>query len=308
VKELDFIVGWLAATLRIATPLVFTGIGGIVNERAGVLNIGKEGMMLVGAFTAYTTAAFTGNLFYATVFAMFTGGLFGLVHAYLTISRKANQIVSGAAINILAIGLMTVLLRQVFPSGRERVPLFSSLFPEVWHELPILGPILFAQPWIVYFIFILPPLATWLIFKTTWGLNLRAVGEYPQAVEAAGLSAIRLRYIAVFIGGAMAGLGGAALVLATIGHFTHAITGGRGFVVLAAVIFGRWHPVWVALACLLFGGADALQLRIQTLYPQIPHQFLVMLPYILTIGALVGVVGKTKQPAGLMIPYDPKDN
>lgn len=299
-----FLTDWGTASIRLATPLALTAMGGVYSERSGVFNIGMEGMMLSGAFVAITTSYFTGSVVAAALAAMAAGTLLSLVHAYLAISRLANQIIVGAAINLLALGLTNFLYRAIFgATGRERVAGFPQVKLPVLGDIPVIGPILFDHSIAVYIAYILPFVAWYVLFRTTWGLNVRAVGEYPQAADAAGVSVKRVRYLSVMLSGAMAGLGGAALSLGAVRYFTQGMTAGRGFIVLGALVFGKWNPILVALACLFFGAADALQLRAQTFGFAIPHQFLVMLPYLLTIAALVGFVGRTVAPQSLGVPY-----
>lgn len=299
-----FVTDWGTASIRLATPLALTAMGGVYSERSGVFNIGMEGMMLSGAFVAITTSYFTGSVVAAALAAMAAGTLLSLVHAYLAISRLANQIIVGAAINLLALGLTNFLYRAIFgATGRERVAGFPQVKFPVLGDIPVIGPILFDHSIAVYIAYILPFVAWYVLFRTTWGLNVRAVGEYPQAADAAGVSVKRVRYLSVMLSGAMAGLGGAALSLGAVRYFTQGMTAGRGFIVLGALVFGKWNPILVALACLFFGAADALQLRAQTFGFAIPHQFLVMLPYLLTIAALVGFVGRTVAPQSLGVPY-----
>lgn len=303
---------WLLASVRMAAPLMLLGVGGVFTERTGVFNIGMEGMMLVGAMAAIAGNLATGSVFVATLCAMAAGGLFGVVHAYLTVTRRANQIVSGATINLLALGLTNVLYGPLYEGFkyRPRVPLYPKLAPEALHDVPILGPLFFAQPVIVWIAFALPLIATWVLYRTSWGLNIRAVGDHPHAVDTAGVSVIRLKYTGVIISGLCAGLGGSALVLAELGLFGPNLTAGRGFIALAALAVGSWNPSWVAGACLFFGAAEALQLRAQTWSQtygiNIPYQFLVMLPYLLTIAALAGIVGRTNAPKTIGKPYDPE--
>lgn len=306
--SLSIINDWLAASIRLATPLMLVGIGGVFTERTGVFNIGMEGMMLAGAMAAIAGSLATENIWVATLFAMVVGGLMAVVHAFLTVTRRADQIVSGAAINLFALG-MTNLLNAPLYEGyryRPRVDLYPILAPPALQEVPFLGPILFAQPVIVWAAFILPVVAAWVLYRTSWGLNIRAVGEHPHAVVTAGLSVFRLRYTGVILSGVFAGLGGAALALADLGLFAPNMTAGRGFVVLAALVVGKWNPIGVAAACLLFGAADALQLRLQTFESAIPYQIPLMLPYLLTIAALAGLVGRTVAPKTAGKPYEPE--
>lgn len=311
-SNLAVIVGWLAASVRIATPLMIAGVGGVFTERVGIFNIAIEGMMLVGAMAAIAGSLATGNIWVATLFAMVVGGLMALIHAYLTVTRRANQIVSGATLNLFALGLTNLLYGPLYEgfNYRPRVPLYPKLAPPMLQELPIIGEIIFDQPVIVWIAFVLPLAAAWVIYRTSWGLDIRATGDHPQAVATAGVSVIRLKYIGVILSGLFAGLGGAALVLADLGLFGPNLTAGRGFIVLAALAVGSWNPIKVAAFCLLFGAADALQLRAQTWTQTtgiiIPYQFLVMIPYLLTIAALAGLVGRTRAPKTVGKPYDPE--
>jgi len=302
---------WLLASMRMAAPLMLLGVGGTFTERTGIFNIGMEGMMLVGAMAAIAGNLATGSVLIATLCAMAAGGILGLVHAYLTVTRSSNQIVSGATINLLALGLTNLLYGPLYEGFkyRPRVPLYPVLLPEALHDVPILGPLIFAQPVIVWVAFLLPVIATWILYRTSWGLNIRAVGDHPHAVATAGVSVTKLKYVGVLISGLCAGLGGSALVMADLGMFGPNLTAGRGFISLAALAVGSWNPAKVAVACLFFGGAEALQLRAQTWSQtygiNLPYQFLVMLPYLLTIAVLAGIVGRTYAPKTLGKPYDP---
>jgi simple sugar transport system permease protein len=240
---------------------------------------------------------------------MLVGGLLAFIHAYLSVSRRANQIVSGAAINLLALGLTNLLNTPLYEGFRyrPRVELYPVLAPTWLQELPFIGPVLFAQSVIVWIAIILPFLAAWVLFRTSWGLNIRATGEHPQAVATAGISVIKMKYMGVIISGVFAGMGGAALVLSDLGLFAPNMTAGRGFAVLAMLVVGRWNPILVASAGLLLGTADAIALRAQTFGFAIPYQLLVMLPYVLTIAALAGVVGRTNPPKTVGKPYDPEN-
>ena len=306
--DLNSINDFLAAAIRMAAPLILVGIGGVFTERTGIFNIGMEGTMLIGCMVSVYVSLVTGNLWLATLAAMLVGSLIGLIHAFLTVTRRADQIVTGAAINLFALGITNLLNSQLYAGFeyRPRVTMYPIVAPEVLQELPFIGPILFAQPVIVYLAFLLPIIATWILYKTSWGLNIRAVGDHPHAVATAGLSVNKLKYQGVIISGMFAGLGGAALVLADLGLFATGMTAGRGFAVLAALVVGKWNPVLVAAACILFGAADAFQLRAQTAQFAIPYQLFVMLPYLLTIAALAGLVGRTVGPKTVGKPYDPE--
>jgi ABC-type uncharacterized transport system permease subunit len=295
---------FLQATIRMSVPLILAGIGILYTERTGILNIGVEGSMLMGTFVGVAGAVVTGNIYIAALSAMLAGGILSLIFGYLTVSKHANQLVSGFGINLLAVGL-TLTLMPYLNANRTRAILFPVIDTGILKEIPILGSILFDQSIAVWLAIILTPLSAWILYKTSWGLSLRAVGENPKAVATAGLSVIRLRYIGVLLGGLFAGLGGAALALNDLGFFVPNMTLSRGFIVLAALVVGKWNPFAFAAVCLLFGAADALQLRAQTFGSFLPYQFFLMLPYLLTIAALAGLVGKTKAPKEYSKPYDP---
>ena len=306
--SLSSINDWLAASIRLAAPLMLAGAGGLFTERVGIFNIGIEGAMLLGAMAAIWVSLVTGNIILATLFAMLIGGLVMFLHAYLTVTRRADQIVSGAAINLFALGITNLLNAPLYAGYeyRPRVEAFPIIAPEALQEIPIIGPILFAQPVIVWAAFILPFILTWVLYRTSWGLNIRAVGDHPHAVATAGISVIRLKYAGVIMSGLFAGLGGAALSLADLGLFAPNMTAGRGFAVLAAFVVGKWNPILVAGAAIMFGAAQAFQLRGQTLGLAIPYQIFVMLPYLLTIAALAGLVGRTVAPKTVGKKYDPE--
>jgi len=295
---------FLQATMRMSVPLILAGIGTLYTERCGVINIGVEGSMLMGTFVGVASAVVTGNIYIAALSAMLAGGVLSLIFAYLTVSRRADQLVAGFGINLLAVGL-TLTLMPYLNANRVRAVLFPVIDTGILKDIPILGPILFEQSIAVWLAIILTPLSAWILYKTSWGLNLRAVGENPKAVATAGLSVIGLRYVGVLLGGLFAGLGGAALALNDLGFFVPNMTLSRGFIVLAALVVGKWNPFTFAAVCLLFGAADFLQLRAQTFGSVLPYQFFLMLPYLLTIAALAGLVGKTKAPKEYSKPYDP---
>ncbi|HPR34458.1 MAG TPA: ABC transporter permease [Anaerolineaceae bacterium] len=305
---IDIIVDWLQATLRWGAPLIIVSIGEVYAERSGVINMGIEGIMLFGALAGVAVSFLTENVLLAALFSIFLGALFGLAVAYLTVSRRTNQVVTGLMLNLAALGGSNLLFALLSESRHERVARFPILFPEVFHNIPILGPILFRQPVSTWIALILPFLAAYVLYRTDWGLNVRAVGENPQSAATAGLPVIKLKYQAVILSGIFAALGGCVLTLGEVGYFASGgMTAGRGFVVLAAVVVGGWDPIRTALICLVFGAADAAQLRMQTAGSVIPYQFLQMLPYLITVIALAGVVGHTRPPKTWGAPYDPKD-
>jgi general nucleoside transport system permease protein len=310
-SELDsvFSVGLLAATLRFATPLAFAAMGGIFCERSGVINIGLEGMMLAGAFFGIVVAAETGQWELGILGAMGAGGALALIHAFFCIHLRADQIISGFAINFLALGLTGYLFRSVYgtrgtPELPERIPDVNLGFIQ---DVPYVGDI-FGQLNLMIWLMLLTVLLSWIVlFKTPLGLRIRSVGEHPRAADTLGISVFKIRYSAVIVSGLLAGLGGAYLSFGFGGTFNENMTAGRGYIALAAVIFGNWRPFGAFGACLLFGFSSALALRLQG-SPLLPSDLasanlLQTLPYVLTLVALVGVIGRSRGPAAAGRPY-----
>ena len=254
---------WLASALILTTPILLAAMGELISERAGVLNVGLEGMMLSGAFFSFWVAVETGSLAIGFLGGIAAGVLFGSIMALLSIEAKADQIVTGVGINVAGIGLTTFIFDQVF-GGRELVELdrIGDLSIPGLSEIPDLGPLLFDHDPVLYFAFLSVPLAAFLLYRTKWGLSIRASGEMPAAVDTAGVSVRRVRWMSILTASAMAALAGIFLALVSLGIFRQEMTAGRGFLALVAVIFGRWRPVGVLGACLVLGGADALQLRL----------------------------------------------
>ena len=303
----NFLTDYLVASLRLSAPLAFAALGGLLSERSGVLNIALEGMLLSGAFASAVGAFFTGNSWLGILLAIFLGGLVGILHAYLCVTLRVDQLVSGLAINLTAAGLTSFWARILFNSGQaQSLPGINIIGIPGLKNIPIIGDILFNEDPLVYLLFLLIPILTYILFRTSIGLSLRAVGEYPRAADTAGISVKLVRYVAVTLSGCLAGLGGAYLALVHVKFFVEDMSAGKGFIALAALIFGRWHPVSTFFSCLLFGATEALQLRIQAFNLNIPYQFLVMLPYLIALFALVGLAGKSTPPASLGIPYIPQ--
>lgn len=291
---LTFLVGLIGATLRVATPLIFATIGEIYNERAGILNLGIEGIMFLGAFVGFAVAAqaqamsLPGYLWIGLAGAIIAGGLMGLLMGFFSVTLGVNQHVAGLGITLLCIGLSLFGFRVVF--GESSV--LPSIDPfdqySIFGDLPVLGPI-FRQYLLTYLAFgLLIPLAWWLLYRTSFGLELRAVGENPEAADAAGVNVFRIRYLSLVIGGGLMAVGGAFLSLAQLGAFSPGIIAGRGWVCIALVIFAKWDPVRAMWGALLFGGVFALQLRLQTMGLALPLPFeaFLALPYLVTILAL----------------------
>lgn len=281
---------FLAQTLRIAMPYLFASAGGVVSERAGLIGLTLEGYMLLAAFCAALGSYFGGSPWLGILAGVGGGALAGLLYGVCSIRYRANQVVVGIAINLLAIGLTRFFLRLTFDSSSNspRIPGFT----ETGTGLVALA----MNPLIWLGILVLPVLA-WLLYRTPFGLRVRAVGEHPEAALSVGVPVRRVRWVAVALSGALAGLGGAYLALDQH-QFTDQMTAGRGFIALAATIFGRWDPKRVALACLLFAAAETFQIRLQGAQ-LVPSQFVEMIPYVLTIVALAGVVGRSVPPAAL---------
>jgi len=304
--------GMLQATLTAATPLTLGAISGIFCERSGIINIAIEGMMLSGALTAVAFASLFDSLWVGLLAASLTGGLMAALHAVLSIKYKVDQIISGTVINILAAGATRFLnIRVLEPAGLSTPGHFELVSVPVLSKIPIIGPVLFQNDPTVFIMLILLLVVNYVIFATPWGLRMRACGEHPRAADTVGVHVNRMRYIAVIIGGLVAGIGGAYFSLGQVGTFEDNMTGGQGFVALAAMIFGGWNPFGAFLAALLFGFADALQVKMQILQPvlpflnvPIPPEFLQTVPYVLTIIVLAGVVGRAIAPAMEGKPYE----
>jgi simple sugar transport system permease protein len=299
------VLGLIGTTIRLSVPLTFAAIGGLFSERSGVLNIALEGMMLGGALGSAIAAFWSGSAWLGLLGGMLAGTLLAMLLAVLSISFRTNQTVAGIAINLLAIGATAFIARQIFPEGSQtaRVNGFTPLSIPGLSQLPGIGEGLFRQDALTYLMILLIPLSWYVLFRTPWGLSIRAVGENPKASDVAGISVVQVRYLCVLLSGALAGMGGAYLVLSQVYVFTEEMSAGRGFIALAAVILGRWHPIGTLLACLFFGLCEALQLRLQFSYPEIPYQIFVTLPYLASLIALVGLVGQVRAPAASGQPY-----
>ncbi len=304
---MEWIIGLQAllhATVRMAAPLTFTAVGETYGERAGVINIGLEGLMLIGAVTAYAVAFASGNIWLGVLAAGLAAMVFGVLFGIVTITLGANQIVAGAALNLVGLGLSSFIYRAFFGTVTDRViqPLEAVKIP-LLSQIPVLGPVLFEQNLLVYAALLLAPLAALVLNRTMLGLAIRSVGEHPKATATAGLSVIGLRYGAVAFGALLAGVGGAYLSVAYANQFVENMVAGRGFIALAIVVFGRWSPMGALWASLLFGFTFALQLRLQAANIQIAYQFLQILPYVATIVAMILLRGQSAQPKALGVPY-----
>lgn len=304
VELIDVInVGLFAATLRMATPIAYGALGGIFSERAGIVNIGLEGMMLTGAFAGVTVSFFSRNPWLGVLAAVLVGGLLGLLHGVITIRFAGNQVVSGTGINIFALGF-TAYMSQVLWGSRgasESVPGLPEIRIPLLADIPIIGDIIGTHTPLVYLMIIITVISYIVLFKTPFGLRIRAVGERPDAADTAGINVYKTKYLSVIISGMLAGLGGAFLSLGHLTLFVWGMSGGRGFIALAAMIFGKWMPFGAFGASIMFGFADALQMSLQPL-GLLPPQIILAIPYILTIAILAGVVGRAIPPSNYK-PY-----
>lgn len=304
--NITFIIALLSASIRLSVPILFAALGGMYSERSGVVNIGLEGIMLVGAFAGVVGSYFTGSYWMGALVAILSGVMIAALFALITVKIKINQIVSGVAINLLAIGITSFFYRALF--GITTVPITVNAFKPysipILSNIPIIGEIFFRQTVLVYIAFLLVPISSFIFYKTSMGLSIRTVGEHPMAADTVGIPVDKVRIICVLISGALAGLGGCFLSLGQFNMFVDNMVSGRGFIAVAAVIFGKWSPKGVLMASLIFGVADALQIRMQMSGLGIPYQFLLMLPYLLTVVAVTGIVGRTTSPKALGKPYE----
>ncbi|HEV8635850.1 MAG TPA: ABC transporter permease [Chloroflexota bacterium] len=301
----EVLVAMLAIAVSRSTPLVLGALSGVMSERSGVVNIAIEGMMLAGAFVGFLVGIYTGSLPLALLGAVAAGVLLAGLHAVLAIRFRVDQIISGTVINILAVGATGFFNRQLFmtgaPPGQAVLP---NLKLPLLGDLPVLGRILFEQKPITYGAVLLVLLVHVVLFRTAWGLRIRAVGEHPLAADTVGIDVYRTRYLSVLVGGALAGLGGAYFTLESVPHFEPLMTNGRGFIALAAMIFGKWTPLGAWGAALLFGVAEALPVTLQIQGINVPFQLVGLLPYVLTIVVLAGLIGRATPPAAIGTPYE----
>jgi simple sugar transport system permease protein len=291
-------VGLFAAALRMATPLVYASLGGLFSERVGIVNIALEGMMLTGAFFGVLATFGTGNPWLGVLASVLAGGLLGLLHALLTVKFAGNQIVSGTGINLFALGFTAYMSQIVWGSrgASQSVQGLGTISIPVLADTPIVGEVIGKQTPLVYIALIIVILSYIVLFKTPTGLRIRAVGEHPAAADTAGVNVFRTKYLFVMVSGMLAGLGGAFLSLGHLNLFVFGMTGGRGFIALAAMILGGWTPFGALGASLLFGFADALQMRLQSV-GVLPSQIVLIIPYVLAVLVLAGFVRKRIPPS-----------
>ena len=299
-------IGLLFGSLSLAVPLIFGSLAGVIGERAGVVNIAIEGQLLAGAFTAAIVASVTGQPFLGLAAAMVAGMLVGMVLAAFAIKYFVDQVIVGVVLNVLVVGLTSFFYSQVLQPNAALLntpPRFDRLPIPVLSEIPIIGPVLFRQTIVVYLMYIAVALVYFGLFHTKWGLRVRAVGEHPQAADTVGINVNRTRFWNVALAGSIAGLGGTFFTIGSGIAFNKEMTAGAGFIALAAVIFGQWDPIKATLAALLFGFASNLQNTLSVIGSPVPSEFMLMLPYVVTIFAVAGFVGKSRAPAADGKPY-----
>jgi simple sugar transport system permease protein len=299
----DVVEPFLAATIRTATPLVLAAYGEVLVERGGLINIGLEGAILAGAFGALVGAT-AGGVAAGYASAVIGGVIIAALFASFVIGLRADQIITGTALTLLSMGATGTLYQALYGSAGAALNISTSapLAIPGLSALPVVGHALFAQPPITYVAYLLAPVLAWWLGHTHAGLALRAIGERPEAAEAAGIRVDRMRVMAVLVGGALGGLAGGTLVLAQAGTFAEGMSAGRGFIAIAIVVLGRWRPLGVALGALVFGGASALQFAFQAMGWSAPYQLFLVAPYLLTLAALAGAVGRARAPAALGRP------
>ena len=300
------VVGLLSGSLALAVPLVFGALGGVLGERSGVVNIAIEGQLLAGAFAAAMIASVVGSAWAGLVAASAAGVLVALLLGLFAITYFVDQVIVGVVLNVLVLGLTSFMFTQVLAPNADSLnspPHFDAVVIPVLGDIPLIGPIFFRQTPIVYILYIAVALVTWSLYRTRWGLRVRAVGEHPTAADTVGIKVNRTRYRTILIAGAVAGMGGAFYTLVSVPQFNREMTGGAGYIALAAVIFGKWDPIRATLAALLFGFASNLQGVLSVIGSPVPSQFMLMLPYVVTIFAVAGLVGRSRPPAADGIPY-----
>lgn len=304
--ESILVPGLLLGTLGLSIPLIFGALGGIISERVGVVNIAIEGQLLAGAFLSAMVASITGNAYLGLFAAMVAGMLVSFVLAAFSIKYLVDQVIVGVVLNVLVLGLTSFLYSQVLTSNTPLLnspPRFERIEIPILGQIPIIGPVLFQQTIIVYLMYAIVAAVAYALYKTKWGLRLRSVGEHPMAADTVGINVAATRFWNVALAGAIAGIGGAYFTLGAVGAFGKEMTAGAGFIALAAVIFGRWDPIRATLAALLFGFASNLQNVLSIIGSPVPSEFMLMLPYVVTIFVVAGFVGRVRGPAAAGKPY-----
>ncbi len=307
ILSLTALVGILTSAVRLATPYLYAAIGEAFAQTSGVVNLGVDGIMLVGAFAAFFVALNTGNLWLGLLAAVVAGVLMGLLMSYISVSLRAEQGISGIGLYMFGLGLSSLLFKTMIGTVKTIVG-FQPVKIPLLGDIPVIGEVLFRQSIPVYGAFLLVPLAWWILEKSTFGLKTKAVGQNPAAADSLGVNVLRNRYVNVCIGAALAGLAGASLSLALVNLFQENLTAGQGFIAVALVYFGGWRPLGIMAGALLFSTVNAIQLWMQVLGVKIPSDVAVMLPYLLTIAALAVATNRSRQPAALNKPFERGEN
>ncbi|NJC98367.1 MAG: ABC transporter permease [Anaerolineae bacterium] len=297
------LIGILASGIRLATPYLYAAIGETFSQRSGVLNLGAEGQMLLGAFAAFYVSLRTGNLWLGLLTAMLVGAVMGLAMAYVTVNLQAQQGISGIGFYLFGLGMSDLLFQKLMPTV-ETIRGFPRIYIPGLSDIPGIGEIFFSQNILVYSAYLLVPVAWFVLNKTTLGLKIRAVGENPDAADSLGVSVARVRYFTIILGGTLSGIAGASLSIALLNVFQQNMTSGAGFIAVALVYFGAWRPIGVLGGALLFSMVNALQLWVQVLNIPIEPEIAVMMPYVLTILVLVATVSRVRAPSALTKPFE----
>jgi ABC-type uncharacterized transport system permease subunit len=299
------ITDMLRTSLRLMVPIAYAAMGGVLCERSGVYNIGLEGMILAGAFGGALGTFLTGSPLGGVFVGILLGMLGAIVLGVLSVRFAVNQIVTGIAINLVIVGLTAFLARLIFglDATTNTLPGFSAIEIPLLADIPMIGPVFFNHDPLIYLLYVISPALFWLLYRSEFGLQIRATGENPAAADTAGVSVFAVRLICVTLSGALAGIGGAYIVVSQVFVFTEHMSAGKGFIALAAIILGRWDPIGSVMASWFFGFCEALQLRLQFANPEVPYQVFTALPYVASILALIGVYGRFKPPAAVGIPY-----
>ncbi len=300
---LEVLMGIAHSSVRLATPYLYAAMGETFGQRSGVLNLGVEGIMLMGAYAGFFVVFRTGNLLLGVLAAALVGALMGLLMAFVSVTLQATQGISGIGLHLFGLGMSSMLFKTTLGTV-EHVEGFPTLNIPILSDLPVIGPVFFQHSILVYGAFALVPISWWVINKTTLGLKIRSVGQNPEAADSLGVSVARVRYFTVTLGGLLAGIAGASLSIGLLNIFQEGMTNGQGFIAVALVYFGGWRPFGVLAGSMLFSFVNALQLWVQVLGIQIPYDVAVMMPYVLTIAALAFAVRRARGPAALSKPFE----
>ncbi len=305
ILTISFLTTFLTASVRMAIPLVFAGIGENLSEKSGILNIGVEAIMLSGAFSSFAVTYIWGNLWLGVLGGMIGGLLVSLIHAFFSVHLRKDQTITGIALNMLLLGLTSFMFKVLVGknSSFPQIETFDKLEIPILSQIPIIGQAFFNQDIIVYIAYLLVILCTIYLYKTSWGLSIMAVGEHPRAADTVGIKIYMTRYVAAAVNGILGGLGGAYLTVVQLGVFMENVTAGRGYIALAVVIFGRRNPIGIFIAALIFGAADALQFRLQAIGIALPSQIMTMMPYVVTLLALLFSSKNSRDPQSLGKAY-----